>query len=111
MKTIALCMIVKNESQLILRCLESVRSIVDYVLIEDTGSIDGTQSIIREYLEHENLPGEVFDEPWRDFSYNRSVALARLREKAQVDYALIIDADDVPICDEGFDPNCVQDRT
>ena len=35
-KTIGLCMIVKNESKVILRCLESVRPIVDYVHIEDT---------------------------------------------------------------------------
>ena len=40
-KTVGLCMIVKDESGVILRCLESVRSIADYVLVEDTGSTDG----------------------------------------------------------------------
>jgi len=103
MKTIGLCMIVKNESRVILRCLESVRPLIDYVLIEDTGSSDGTQDIIRSYLEREDLPGEVLDEPWHDFAHNRSVALARLRERPEVDYALIIDADDVLVCEEGFD--------
>jgi glycosyltransferase involved in cell wall biosynthesis len=103
MTTIGLCMIVKNESRVILRCLESVRPIVDYVLIEDTGSTDGTQTIIREYLNSEGLPGEVFDEPWQDFAYNRSIALARLREKDDVDYALIMDADDVLMFEKGFD--------
>ena len=53
MKTIGLCVIVKNESKVILQCLESVRPIVDYVLVEDTGSTDGTQTIIREWLERE----------------------------------------------------------
>jgi glycosyltransferase involved in cell wall biosynthesis len=95
MATLGLSMIVKNESKVILRCLESVRPIVDYVLVEDTGSTDGTQQIIREWLDRVGLPGEVYDEPWRDFAYNRSHALARLREKKHVDYALIIDADDV----------------
>jgi glycosyltransferase involved in cell wall biosynthesis len=104
MKTIGLCMIVKNESKVILRCLESVLPIVDYVLIEDTGSTDGTQEIIRGYLKQENLPGEVFDEPWRDFAYNRTIALARLRGKRDTDYALIMDADDVLVFDDGFDP-------
>ena len=104
MKTIGLCVIVKNESKVILQCLESVRPIVDYVLVEDTGSTDGTQTIIREWLDRVRLPGEVYDEPWRDFAYNRSHALARLRENRRVDYALIIDADDTLEFDAGFDP-------
>src|SRR5262245_42127067 len=94
-KTIGLCMTVKNDSEVVLRCLESVRPIVDYVLVEDTGSTDGTQSIIREWLDRAGLPGEVYDEPWHDFAYNWSHALARLREKKDVDYALIIKAGDV----------------
>src|SRR5271155_4152070 len=102
-KTIGLCMIVKNESKVILRCLESVHSIVDYVLIEDTGSTDGTQAIIREWLDHVGLPGEVYDEPWRDFAYNRSHALARLRENERLDYALVLDADDYIVLEPHFD--------
>ena len=97
-------MIVKDEARVILRCLESVRPLVDYFLIEDTGSTDATQDIIRRWLDQQHLPGEVFEEPWQDFARNRSVALARLREKPEVDYALIIDADDVLICEPGFDP-------
>jgi glycosyltransferase involved in cell wall biosynthesis len=104
MKSIGLCMIVKDEARLILRCLESVRPLVGYFLIEDTGSTDGTQDIIRRWLDQENLPGEVFEEPWQDFAHNRSLALARLREKTQIDYALIIDADDILVGEPGFNP-------
>ena len=102
-KMIGLCMIVKNESQLILRCLESVRPLVDYVLVEDTGSTDGTQTIVREWLDRVGLPGEVYDEPWQDFAYNRSRALAKLRENKGVDYALILDADDHIVFEPEFD--------
>jgi glycosyltransferase involved in cell wall biosynthesis len=102
-KTVGLCMIVKDESKVILRCLECVRPIVDYVLIEDTGSTDGTQDIIREWLDRVGLPGEVYDEPWRDFAYNRSHALARLRKKKSIDYALILDADDQIVFEPDFD--------
>ena len=102
-KKIGLCMIAKNESHVILRCLESVRPLVDYVLIEDSWSTDGTKTIVREWLDRVGLPGEVYDEPWRDFAYNRSHALARLREVKDVDYALIIDADDQLVVEPGFD--------
>ncbi|MGC2331677.1 MAG: glycosyltransferase family 25 protein, partial [Candidatus Acidiferrales bacterium] len=96
-------MIVKNESKLILRCLESVRPILDYVLIEDTGSTDGTPEIIREWLGRVGLPGEVSSEPWRDFAYNRSHALERLRKIDWVDYAFILDADDHIVFEADFD--------
>jgi glycosyltransferase involved in cell wall biosynthesis len=109
MKTIGLCMIVKNEAAIIIRCLESVRPLVDYVLIEDTGSTDGTQQLIRSYLDKANLPGEVFDEPWRDFAHNRSLALQLLRDKAEVDYALIMDADDRLVIEDGFVPRAFKE--
>lgn len=73
-KTIGLCMIVKNELHVIVRCLESVRPFIDYVLIEDTGSTDGTQATIRKWLDQQRLPGEVFDEPWRDASGARTTS-------------------------------------
>ncbi|WP_338699206.1 glycosyltransferase [Bradyrhizobium sp. 26S5] len=102
-KSIGLCMIVKNEAAVILRCLDSVRPMIDYMLIEDTGSTDGTQAVIRQWLDENGLAGEVIDEPWRDFAYNRSHALACLRRNPDVDYALIIDADDVLTIEPGFD--------
>lgn len=107
-KTIGLCMIVKNESRVILRCLESVRPLIDYVLVEDTGSTDGTQEIIRDWLQRVGLPGQVIDEPWRDFAYNRTHVLAKLRENPEIDYALIIDADDRLVPDPGFDANALR---
>jgi glycosyltransferase involved in cell wall biosynthesis len=103
-KSIGLCMIVKNESKMIRRCLQSVRPLVDFVLIEDTGSSDGTQDVIRDWLKQTGLPGVVFDEPWRDFAYNRTLALARLRENADIDYALVMDADDILEFEPDFDP-------
>src|SRR5437762_3199729 len=94
MKTIGLCMIVKDEAQVILRCLKSVRPLIDYALIVDTGSTDGTQAIVKKYLAEQRVPGEVIEEPWKDFATNRSSALAKLRARAEIDYALVMDADD-----------------
>jgi glycosyltransferase involved in cell wall biosynthesis/mannosyltransferase OCH1-like enzyme len=103
MPTIGLCMIAKDEAHVILRCLESVRPLVDYVLIEDTGSTDGTQAVVRKWLERVGLPGKVVEESWQGFAYNRTHALARLRENTSVDYAFIMDADDYLVAEEGFD--------
>ena len=87
---VCLSMIVKNEADVIRRCLDSVRPIIDRWVIVDTGSTDGTQDIIREHLR--DLPGELHERPWRDFAHNRSEALELARGKS--DYTLIIDADD-----------------
>jgi glycosyltransferase involved in cell wall biosynthesis len=103
MKTVGLCMIVKNESQVILRCLRNVRPLIDYALIVDTGSTDGTQEIVKEYLSGTGLPGAVIEEPWCDFAHNRSFALAKLRERADIDYALVTDADDLLVFADDFD--------
>ena len=92
--TIGLCMIVKNESHIIERSLESVKTFIDFVLIEDTGSTDGTQTIIREWLSKNRIDGKVYDRPWVNFADNRSNVLAELRNVGAVDYALMIDADD-----------------
>jgi hypothetical protein len=87
---ICLNMIVKNEATVIRRCLDSVRPVITHWVIVDTGSTDGTQDIIRDYLR--DLPGELHERPWRDFAQNRSEALELARGKAE--YTLIIDADD-----------------
>ena len=103
MATVGLCMIVKNEAHVIVRCLESVKPLVDYVLVEDTGSTDGTQQIIADWLARENIPGRVIEEPWRNFAYNRSHVMEQLRQVEGIDYALIIDADDRLAIDPGVD--------
>ena len=41
-------MIVKNESAVIKRCLDSVKEIIDYWVIIDTGSTDDTKEIIQD---------------------------------------------------------------
>lgn len=90
-QTICLNMIVKNEASVIRRCLDSVRPIVDYWVIVDTGSTDGTQQIISEQFK--DVPGELHERPWRDFAHNRSEALVLARGHA--DYVFVIDADEI----------------
>jgi len=84
-------MIVKNESQVIERCLRSVRHLIDHWIICDTGSTDGTQDLIRRTLD--GIPGELHEEPWIDFGSNRTSNIQLARGKA--DYLLTLDADHV----------------
>ena len=92
MPTLTLCMIVKNESHVILRCLESVYKYINYWVICDTGSTDGTQEIIKKFFAEKGIPGELHQREWVNFGHNRSEALALCDGKA--DYAWVIDADD-----------------
>jgi glycosyltransferase involved in cell wall biosynthesis len=101
-KTITLCMIVKDEARVIERCLASVLPIIDYWVIVDTGSTDGTQEKIRKFFENVGIPGELHERPWKDFGHNRSEALELARDKG--DYAYMIDADEVLVFEPGFDP-------
>ena len=86
MITISLCMIVKDEEDVIARCLDSIKDIVDEIIIVDTGSTDNTKEIIKEYTD------KVFDFKWIDnFSAARNYAFS----KATKDFILWLDADDI----------------
>lgn len=89
--TVCLNMIVKDEKQVIRRCLDSVRPVIDYWVILDTGSTDGTQSIIKEYMK--DIPGELHESPWKNWEESRNEALELAKGKG--DYILLMDADDV----------------
>lgn len=102
MKTIGACLIVKNEAPVIERCLRSILPIIDYVYISDTGSTDGTQNIIKQFLIDNNVSGEVVEESWVNFAFNRTKALEGLRANKDIDYVLIIDADEVLEIDQSF---------
>lgn len=91
-KTITLCMIVKNESHIILECLNTVYKYLDYWVICDTGSTDETQNIIKNFFEEKGIPGEILQHEWKNFGHNRTQAFRACDGKA--DYALVIDADD-----------------
>ena len=51
MITISLCMIVKDEEDVLARCLESAADAADEIIIVDTGSADATKEIARRYTD------------------------------------------------------------
>ena len=86
MKTISLCMIVKNEQDVIERCLRSVNGIFNEIIIVDTGSSDNTKKIVSKYT------NKIYDYEWNNnFSEARNYSFS----KATCDYIMWLDADDV----------------
>ena len=85
MITISLCMIVKNEEDCLKRCLDSLKGIVDEMIVVDTGSTDRTKEIAKE------CGARVEDFTWTgDFSEARNFAFS----KASCDYIYSADADE-----------------
>jgi tetratricopeptide (TPR) repeat protein len=78
-------LIVRDESEFLRGCLESLAGIVDELIVVDTGSVDGTPEIARQF------GATVIHHPWRhDFSEARNVSL----EAASSQWILYIDADE-----------------
>jgi glycosyltransferase involved in cell wall biosynthesis len=72
--------IVKNESHVILKMLESAIKISDAIIILDTGSTDGTQDMILDYGKKNNIPTYVFNRDFDNFENSRNFAMEKARE-------------------------------
>jgi len=83
--TISCCMIVKNEEAFLEQCLNSVKDVVDEIIIVDTGSTDKTVDIARKFT------GKIYFHPWEgSFSKARNQAI----KYATGDWIFTIDADE-----------------
>lgn len=88
--SLSIVVMCRNEKRCIERCLLSIKgqlAIEDELLIIDTGSTDGTLSIIKTTTPQ----AKIFEEEWKnDFSNIRNIAI----DKAQKDWIFFIDADE-----------------
>lgn len=85
MQTFSVCMIVKNEENILSETIESIKDIADEIIVVDTGSTDGTKEIAKKYTD------KVYDFEWiDDFSAARNAAYSY----ATKDYIFFMDADD-----------------
>ena len=83
--TISLCMIVRDESENLERCLQSVHGFVDEIIVVDTGSRDATPDIAGRY------GAALCHFPWQDdFSQARNESL----KHAIGEWVLVLDADE-----------------
>jgi glycosyltransferase involved in cell wall biosynthesis len=91
MSTLFLNMIVKNESQNIVRLFQSVLPIIDGVCVCDTGSTDNTIELIETFCKDNSIICKIVKEEFKNFEYSRNVALNAC--KGLSDYILLMDAD------------------
>lgn len=83
--TISVCMIVKNEAQVLDRCLSSLQGLYEELIIVDTGSTDQTKEIASKYTD------KIYDYHWiDDFADARNFAFS----KCSMDYIYSVDADE-----------------
>ena len=52
MNTLSICLIVKDEEEVLSRCLDSIKGIADEIIIFDTGSVDQTPAIAKKYTDN-----------------------------------------------------------
>jgi glycosyltransferase involved in cell wall biosynthesis/Flp pilus assembly protein TadD len=90
--SLSLCMIVRDEEEMLPRCLDAVAGAVDEIVIVDTGSQDRTIEIAKSF------GAKVIEREWTgSFSDARNVSF----DAATGDWILYLDADEVLIKDDG----------
>lgn len=94
--TLSVCLIVRNEEDVLARCLNCVKKFADEIIVADSGSTDKTTEIAASYTD------KLYHFEWcDDFAAARNFAFS----KATCDYVMWLDADDVII-----DENCTRIR-
>ncbi|MGO9902040.1 MAG: glycosyltransferase [Solirubrobacteraceae bacterium] len=84
--TLSLCMIVRDEEDMLARCLEAAAPAVDEIVVVDTGSQDRTIEIARSF------GARVIEREWTgSFADARNVSF----EQATGDWLLYLDADEI----------------
>jgi len=89
--TLSLAMIVKDEEEMLPRCLAAVKGAVDEMIVVDTGSTDRTVEIA------ESFGAKVLHHEWTgDFSAARNVSF----DAATGDWVMYLDADEVLVAED-----------
>lgn len=103
-----LTQIVKNESHVIEKMLNSIKPIIDGICIIDTGSTDNTIEVINDWGKANNVETYVFERPFDNFENSRNESFKKAREiflskgDGHTYYNFWLDADETIVIDEKF---------
>ena len=104
----------KNESKVIRRMLESCYKYIDYYVIQNNGSTDGTQEIVEDFFKDKNIPGIVYncEEGWKGFGWNRDHLIKYTQNVDHgCDWILKMDCDEILEVDDDFDWSPLNDQS
>jgi glycosyltransferase involved in cell wall biosynthesis len=104
----------KNESKVIRNMLESCYKYIDYWVVQDNGSTDGTPDIVKEFFADKGIPGFLYqvDEGWVSFGWNRDHLLQTcLKHDHGCDWILKMDCDETLEVDDDFDWSVFDDTS
>jgi glycosyltransferase involved in cell wall biosynthesis len=111
-----ICMIsmFKNEAAGIGRMLESVSPYIDFWVLQDNGSTDGTPQIVEEWAKKHNIPGFMYkcEEGWIGYGWNRDHVLQKaLQANHNCDWIMKMDCDEALEVDDDFNWNELNDHS
>lgn len=116
MNRILLIMMVKNESKIIERCINSTLGIIDGICVCDTGSTDNTVSLLDDIIARSGKPGKVYHCEFKNFGYNRTKSyefaldfIKQLDWDTQTTFGLLLDADMVLKIEPSFTKNIISE--
>ena len=112
MAKIVLASMYKNEAKNIIRMLESTYKYVNYYIFQNNGSTDGTDNLIKEFLNNKKVPFYIYNvkEGWISFWWNRNHLIQTvLNHDHKCDWILSMDCDEELAVDDNFDWSLLDD--
>jgi glycosyltransferase involved in cell wall biosynthesis len=96
----------QNEAKNIGRMLESCYKYIDFFVIQNNGSTDGTDQIVKDFFTEKQIPGVLYDveEGWVGFGWNRDHLIQYTQSVDHgCDWILKMDCDEILEVDDDFD--------
>jgi tetratricopeptide (TPR) repeat protein len=104
----------KNEARSIERMLNSCLPFVDYYVLQNNGSTDGSDQIVKDFLINNELSGTLYDveEGWVGFGWNRDHLIQTCQDIDHgCDWILKMDCDEVLEIDSNFNWELLSDKS
>jgi glycosyltransferase involved in cell wall biosynthesis len=110
---LVLTQIMKNESHVAERMLNSIKDIVDGICIVDTGSTDGSIELVKKWGEENGIETYVFERPFDNFEASRNYSIDKTKEiflnknDGHTWYSFWLDFDEVIEIDKSFNKQSI----
>lgn len=96
----------RDEASVLRRMLDSCNGRIDYWVIQDNGSTDGSPEIVKQWAAETGIPGHLYqvEEGWKGFGWNRDHLIQECQKLDHgCDWILKMDCDEVLEVDDDFD--------